>query len=188
MGSRPKTESTAATDRDSSAARRLEIEIVGDAGPWSAIGTDAEIEHLIEAAAGALARHPDVTDGLPAAACVALSDDATAQRLNAGWRGKDKPTNVLSFPSEAATPEAVGAAPFIGDVILACETIAAEARELQIPIAHHIQHLVVHGLLHLLGYDHETDDEAALMERIETETLATLAIPDPYQSEEACDR
>ncbi len=109
---------------------------------------------------------------------VSLADDSRVREANREFRGKDAPTNVLSFP--AAPPQRIGASPFIGDVILAYETVAAEALAEGKRIEDHLAHLVVHGVLHLIGYDHMTDDEAERMELLETAILATLAIADPY--------
>jgi len=110
---------------------------------------------------------------------VVFTDDARIRELNAGWRGKDKATNVLSFP---AFPETKSGPlpPLLGDVVLAAETVANEAALEGKPLDNHITHLVIHGLLHLLGHDHETDAEAEAMEAIERRALARLAIPDPY--------
>jgi probable rRNA maturation factor len=110
---------------------------------------------------------------------VVFTDDAHIRELNASWRGKDKATNVLSFP---AFPETKSGPlpPLLGDIVLAAETVAGEAALEAKPIENHISHLVVHGLLHLLGYDHETDAEAEEMEALERRILARLAIPDPY--------
>ncbi|KAB2700862.1 rRNA maturation RNase YbeY [Ochrobactrum sp. GPK 3] len=110
---------------------------------------------------------------------VVFTDDASIQELNAEWRGKDKPTNVLSFP---AFPVKAGAqpGPMLGDIVIARETVEREAVEEGKPLDHHLSHLVVHGFLHLLGYDHETDEEAEEMERREREILHAIAIPDPY--------
>jgi probable rRNA maturation factor len=113
---------------------------------------------------------------------VVLTDDAAVRALNRDWRKIDKPTNVLSFPSTA--PEVAGVPPLLGDVIVAYETLAREAAEEDKPIPHHLAHLVVHGYLHLLGYDHETDSEADAMEGLEREILARLHIADPYRSSE----
>jgi probable rRNA maturation factor len=153
----------------------LAIDLVIDAGDWSAIG---DPQGLIARAADAVAQAVDVGSG--AMATVVLSSDAEVRRLNAQWCNKDKPTNVLSFPA----PEQPGAN-FLGDVILAAETVAAEARDGNLPFDHHVSHLVVHGLLHLLGFDHETDAEAEEMETLETGILAGLGVPDPYA--ETCD-
>jgi probable rRNA maturation factor len=117
--------------------------------------------------------------GRPVELSLLFTDDARIRVLNAEWRGKDKPTNVLSFP---AFPVRIGAElpPMLGDIVLAAETVRGEA-ELEVkPLTHHISHLVVHGLLHLLGHDHETDTEADVMEDLERRVLARLAIPDPY--------
>ncbi|WP_243404062.1 rRNA maturation RNase YbeY [Zavarzinia aquatilis] len=119
----------------------------------------------------------------PAEIAITLSDDAEVRDLNRDWRGKDKPTNVLSFPGlEGAMaallpPEAPRP---LGDIILAFETCRVEAEEQGKPLADHARHLVVHGVLHLLGYDHEEDAEAEEMEALETMVLAGLGIPDPY--------
>jgi probable rRNA maturation factor len=106
---------------------------------------------------------------------IVLADDSTLRALNRDWRGIDAPTNVLSFPAKNA------AAGYLGDVILAHETIAREARSEGKPLAHHVAHLAVHGFLHLLGYDHERQEDALKMERTERQILRRLAIPDPYQ-------
>ena len=109
---------------------------------------------------------------------IVLLDDAEQQALNKEWRGLDKPTNVLSFPQIEPFGPVVG---LLGDIVLARETLEREAGELETPFAHHFTHLVVHGFLHILGYDHLEDAEAAEMEGLETRILATLGVPDPYQ-------
>lgn len=152
----------------------LRIDVVPDGGDWSAFEPVAE--HVASAAA-ALAAHPDLADHAVADACVALSDDDNVRGLNATYRGMDKPTNVLSFPAGSGPRD--GVIP-LGDIVLAVETIAREAAQQAVPPVQHLQHLVVHGLLHLLGYDHETDEEAAQMEAVETTVLASLGIPNPY--------
>jgi probable rRNA maturation factor len=110
---------------------------------------------------------------------VIFTDDLRIRELNAGWRGKDQATNVLSFP---AFPETKSGPlpPLLGDIVLAAETVSGEAALEGKPIENHISHLVVHGLLHLVGYDHEIDAEAEEMEALERRILARLAIPDPY--------
>ena len=107
-----------------------------------------------------------------------LTDDATVRDLNARFRQQDKPTNVLSFPAPA-NPEH-----HLGDVALAYGVCAREAQEQGKPLAHHLQHLVAHGVLHLLGYDHMNDAEAHEMEGLERVILAGLGIPDPYLAED----
>jgi probable rRNA maturation factor len=108
-----------------------------------------------------------------------FADDARIQLLNRDWRAIDKPTNVLSFPSVGLKPGGI-LPPVLGDIVLAYETVAREAAEGGKTIEHHVSHLLLHGFLHLLGYDHNTEAEAVQMETIETRILASLAIPDPY--------
>ena len=103
---------------------------------------------------------------------VLLTDDAGIKELNRAWRKIDKPTNVLSFP--AARP------PLLGDIAIAYETLAREAAEENKPVLHHLAHLAVHGFLHLLGYDHQTNSQADAMEALERIALARLDIDDPY--------
>ena len=102
-----------------------------------------------------------------------LTNDASIRRLNRDYRGKDKPTNVLSFP----TIEAPG---LLGDIVLARETILREAEDKGVSFKHHFTHLIIHGLLHLLGHDHQTEAEAEKMEAIEIAALAKLGIANPY--------
>ena len=154
---------------------RLSIAVEVDDGDWSDM---AAFEAMV-AEVGA-----KLTDSLEfptakARACIALSSDEGVRILNKQFRSLDKPTNVLSFP---------GHNPIIhsrhelnlGDIILAEETLVREAAEMGIPVGHHFRHLLLHGLLHLMGYDHETDTEAAEMEALETAILAELGIPDPH--------
>ena len=109
---------------------------------------------------------------------ILLTDDESVRELNAQFRGQDKPTNVLSFPAPD-NPER-----FAGDVALAYGVCVREAAEQGKPLAHHLQHLTVHGVLHLLGYDHMRDDEAEVMEDLERAVLAGLDVPDPYAAGE----
>ncbi|WP_022673460.1 rRNA maturation RNase YbeY [Novosphingopyxis baekryungensis] len=116
---------------------------------------------------------------------VKLSDNAEVQSLNANYRGKDKPTNVLSFPMvqpdllQSLENSDDGEA-LLGDIILARETCAAEAAEKDISLHQHATHLMVHGTLHLLGYDHENEADAERMEDLEVKALASLGLPNPY--------
>jgi probable rRNA maturation factor len=159
----------------------LTIDIAEPCARWRA--RLPEIERLCgEAARAALAG----AGGAPAPAelSIVLGDDVLLRALNKRWRGQDKPTNVLSFPaSPAALPP--GAPRLLGDVVLAFETIDAEAVAQGKPLPHHLRHLVVHGVLHLLGFDHEITREAERMEALEVAVLATLGIPDPYRMTEA---
>jgi probable rRNA maturation factor len=106
------------------------------------------------------------------------------QLANQMWRGLDKPTNVLSFPTEVQS-EVPGAPVLLGDIVIAYETTKREALERETPFLHHLAHLTVHGFLHLYGYDHEVDDEAEKMERLERQILSRMRIPDPYAAPEA---
>ena len=127
-------------------------------------------------AAVASSRFPGLSDS---EVSILFTSDEEVRSLNAAWRGKDKATNVLSFP---AFPFVQGGPlpPMLGDIVLAAETVSREAALEDKPVQNHITHLVIHGLLHLLGHDHETDAEAEEMEAIERAALARLAIPDPY--------
>lgn len=109
---------------------------------------------------------------------IVLGDDAFVMDLNRRYRGKDKPTNVLSFPGDLETPPGVPA--LLGDIAIARETVEREAADEDKSVADHLSHMVVHGVLHLLGHDHEDDGEAAAMESLETVALAALGVADPY--------
>ena len=153
--------------------------------PWPAADWEALAERAAEAAA-------TVAEEL-ANACLATSilftSDAHIHELNREWRDRDKPTNVLSFPMlsreellDLAPAEDMGPPPeMLGDIALAYETCAREADEKAIPLEHHATHLIVHGLLHLAGYDHEiSETDAEKMEAMEVAILAKLGIADPY--------
>ena len=142
----------------------IDIEVEDDA--WS--GSVPDVQCVVSRAAEQAAPPGDVV--------ILLTDDETVRELNARFRGKDRPTNVLSFPA----PE--NARPHLGDIVLAHGVCAAEARDQGKPFADHLSHLVIHGLLHLTGHDHEADDEAEAMEAQERTLLAALGIPDPYLS------
>lgn len=157
-------------------SQRLTVDIVHDCDGWKVISA---LEPLIQTAADAVQAQLDLGTSHTTVA-VMLTSDAEARRLNAQWRGIDKATNVLSFPAPEA-PGDLEVVAFLGDIALACETVLAEAVEQNTTPGHHLQHLVVHGLLHLLGYDHETSDDAAEMEALEVEILARLGIVDPYE-------
>lgn len=164
-------------DTDGATRETLCVDVDVHAGDWSWLGDKATaIEPVCRAVASALLEAGDTLS-----ADLALADDAQIQALNQTWRGQDKPTNVLSFPAASGTG---GDDNFLGDIIMAEQTLRAEAASAGIPDIHHFQHLLVHGLLHLMGYDHEDADEAEEMEALETRILAQLGVPDPYAGTE----
>ena len=138
---------------------------------------EAVIQRAIAAATEAIEQ--DVGE---AELAVMLTDDAGIRTLNLNWRGQDKPTNVLSFPALHPTgkPSPDDAPRMLGDIAIAYETTRREADDEQKPFEHHLSHLAIHGFLHLIGYDHDKDDDAEAMETLEQEILAQLGIPNPY--------
>jgi len=125
---------------------------------------------------GVLARYPAKADFELTVRFVASEE---SQMLNRDYRGRDKPTNVLSFPFEAPPGVAIA---LLGDLVICHDVVASEARQQQKPLVEHYAHMVVHGTLHLLGLDHIEDDEADIMEQLEREILAGFGISDPYCS------
>jgi probable rRNA maturation factor len=153
---------------------RLHLDIVHHDGDWRLFEPTAP---AVEAAGRALTD----TLSVPAAvAAVALSSDKQVRALNRAYRGKDQPTNVLSFPALSPRHATGGVRRFLGDIVLAAETVSREAAEQGKPPRHHLQHLVVHGLLHLHGFDHQGADEAEEMEALEVKILTRLGIANPY--------
>ncbi|WP_237479076.1 rRNA maturation RNase YbeY [Lichenibacterium dinghuense] len=150
----------------------LTVDLAVEDPSWAAI---PDLQALVErAAAAALAEAGVEPDEGVELSCLFCDDDAI-RALNAQWRGKDKPTNVLSFPTEGPGAEAM-----LGDIALAWGTVKREAEAEGRPVEHHVAHLVVHGTLHLLGEDHEDEAEADTMEAMETRAMARLGLPDPY--------
>ena len=149
----------------------IDVEIEDEA--WSAALPDAET-----LARGAALAALDAEGAAHEGVTILLTDDESVRELNARFREKDAPTNVLSFPAPH-NPER-----FLGDIALAYGVCAREAAEQGKPLSHHLQHLTVHGVLHLLGYDHIGDDEAEAMEGLERVVLAGLGVPDPYAAGE----
>lgn len=165
------------TPRRKSADAEVAIDFVVDSDLWN---KHPDAQDTIRQAIAEAAR---TSRALPGDIAVVLTDDTAMAALNKRWRGQDKPTNVLSFPAHAMPDE--GAPAHLGDIVIAFETMAAEAGRDAKPFAHHLAHLAVHGYLHLLGHDHETDREAGAMERLETQILARIGVPDPYAGEHA---
>jgi probable rRNA maturation factor len=150
---------------------------------WEARAADAV------AAALALTPHAGLADAAPLVeVAVRLTDDAEVHQLNRDFRGKDKPTNVLSFPQvqddllESLANSDDGEI-LLGDIVLARETCAREAEEKGISLEDHATHLIVHGALHLVGYDHMDDASAGVMEALEVKALASLGLANPYADE-----
>jgi probable rRNA maturation factor len=162
----------------------VETEVAG--GDWDPdIGWAALAARAAETALSLTPHACLATGDFASEISVRFTDDAEVQKLNAAYRGKDKPTNVLSFPMvQADLLDALSNADdgeaLLGDIVLAAETVAAEAVAKGISVDAHATHLIVHGTLHLLGYDHGTEDEAEHMEAIERDALARLGLPDPY--------
>lgn len=154
------------------AAQTLAVDLVcDDEDRWCGLENP---EIMVQAAADAVAAWPKLLKRASIVS-IALSSDADVMALNGQYRGKPKPTNVLSFPAGRGAP-----AGFLGDIILAEETIQQEAAQQGTPLTDHVQHLVVHGILHLLGFDHETPADAERMEALEIDILAKLNIANPY--------
>jgi probable rRNA maturation factor len=178
-------------------------------GAWRTTVTDPEsfVRHVAAAALREPGPQPPLLAGtsldaalgdaagrraMPLEVSIRLTDDAEVRELNRLYRGKDKPTNVLSFPGDEALAGEVMAGAWaegqpllLGDVVVALETTVAEAAEMGRPVEAHLAHLIVHGVLHLVGYDHLDDDEAMCMEAIETRVLEALGYPDPYAEDGA---
>jgi probable rRNA maturation factor len=166
----------------------ITVDVLSESPLWEAEpGAEAVVRRAIsQAAAAAGAAAPAATAAAPEVA-VLLCDDAMIAALNAQWRGREEPTNVLSFPAApaAGTSGSESGVVHLGDIAIACETVIREAREQGRTVSQHLAHMAVHGFLHLLGYDHQTDDEAERMEGLEREILAGLGISDPYVPHDA---
>lgn len=151
------------------------LETVRDSELWDVL---PEAESIVAGAVGAAFAEAGLKARPDAELAVTLADDARVRALNAEWRAKDSPTNVLTFP--AVELDETADAAMLGDVILAFETVAREAREEGKSLADHVSHLVVHGVLHLFGHDHLNDADADAMERLERRALARIGVADPY--------
>jgi probable rRNA maturation factor len=148
--------------------------VIVDDAAWNII---ADLEAMTLAAVAAV--FPDGRGSSPCSVDVLFTSDAEIQILNRDFRKIDKPTNVLSFPA-SLMPVVPGEMAHLGDIVIAFETVEREAREQQKSLSHHVTHLIVHATLHLLGHDHENEDEAEIMEGKECQILARLNIADPY--------
>lgn len=160
----------------------LKVDILVESPLWE---RNSGISRSVMRAAMAAGAHPEVGPAIRAGdeVCVTLIDDEAIAALNRRWRGKNAPTNVLSFP---APPGSVMRRPrYLGDIALAFETIDREVKTQEKPFEDHVAHLVVHGLLHLLGYDHLSEGEARRMEALETRILVSIGVADPYATEAA---
>lgn len=162
----------------------MSVDVIIEDDRWQAAG----LEPLAEAAAAAALAHLGLEPEEWEVSLLAC-DDARIATLNAEFRGKPTPTNVLSWPSEERAPDSPGTRPDLplpcpdpelGDIAIAYDTCLREAEDGGKPLADHVTHLIVHAVLHLLGYDHENDPDAALMEGLETEILGKMGLPDPY--------
>lgn len=160
-------------------APHIDIAITSDA--W---GAKPKWSRLIEQAVAAAIAAARMRVPPDCELSILLTDDEAVRALNARWRGIDKPTNVLSFPASDRSdigPNSPAHA-MLGDIALGRETIEREAAIAAKPFDHHLQHLVIHGFLHLIGYDHQNDSDAERMEELERQALKLLAVPDPYAS------
>lgn len=161
----------------------IDLQLAVEADGWP----DADdLQALCAATVDAVCNHMMTETGLqlPHRGCelsLVFGDDAAMRSINRQWRDQDKTTNVLSFPARPVQPgESPG--PMLGDIVFALETVQREADELGIPFDNHLTHLLVHGFLHLLGYDHMNDSDAGVMEGHETRILAMLDLSDPYEN------
>lgn len=146
----------------------IELDLRVEAQDWRSVET---LDHLCQTALDAAA----VLKTTSGEVSVLLTDDAEMQSLNAAWRGKDQPTDVLSFPADPMD------APFLGDIAVGAGIAARDAEVQGKRLSDHLRHLLIHGFLHLLGHDHEEDTQAVEMETLERQALASLGLPDPYR-------
>jgi probable rRNA maturation factor len=165
--------------------QQLDIQIAVEADGWP---EEEKLEtvsgHVLEAASAFLkAEEKQPFPAVPPEVSLVFSDDAQVRAINAEWRGQDKPTNVLSFPAFPLVPGGKPG-PMLGDIVIARETVEREAADLDKSFDDHLTHLMVHGFLHLFGYDHMNSEEAERMESIESRILATLGLSDPYAGQD----
>lgn len=166
----------------------FDLQISIEDARWKKIA-EIPIKTFLETYVRMVLNHPNVALNIPqnVEISVLLTNDEEIKDLNREYRGKDKPTNVLSFPQETDLSSMcdLEACVLLGDIVLSIETIQLEAKQQQKLMHHHLAHLIVHGTLHLLGYDHETDTEAEEMEALEIDILKRHNIANPYESNTA---
>ena len=155
---------------DPARSRPPALVVTLEAGSWPALD---DLERLAAGAVDAATAAAGLSFPEGSEVSILFTDDAAIRALNARWRGKDMPTNVLSFPQPTG--------PLLGDIALAAETVGGEAALADKSLNDHIAHLIVHGFFHLLGQDHEKDEEAERMEALERAALARIGIDDPYR-------
>lgn len=163
----------------------LDIQITVEDEAWPAEET---LQALVEQVLAAAANYLEAEEGQPfpqqpTELSLVFTNDESIREINAEWRGKDSPTNVLSFPAFPVQPGSMPG-PMLGDIVVARETVEREAGVLEKEVEPHLTHLLVHGFLHLFGYDHMKTDEAERMEALETRILATLGLSDPYAGQD----
>jgi probable rRNA maturation factor len=164
---------------------QLDIQIAVEADGWA---DETALEALASRVLGAAETHLVASEGQPfpkqpTEVSLVFADDEMIREINAEWRDKDKPTNVLSFPAFPVTPGKMPG-PMLGDIIVARETVEREAVDLEKTFEDHLTHLMVHGFLHLFGYDHIEVTDAEKMEALETRILAKLGLSDPYAGQD----
>lgn len=164
---------------------QLDIQIAVEADGWP---DETALEALASRVLGTAETHLAASEGQPfpkqpTEVSLVFADDEMIREINAEWRDKDKPTNVLSFPAFPVTPGKMPG-PMLGDIIIARETVEREAVDLEKTFEDHLTHLMVHGFLHLLGYDHIEVTDAEKMEALETRILAKLGLSDPYAGQD----
>lgn len=153
---------------------------------WESV-LEESIESVLAKYISAALNHVDVAENLPTdlEVSVVLTNDEEIQVLNRQYRGKDKPTNVLSFPQEADISDMrdLDTCVLLGDIVLSIDTIQREVAQQQKLMHHHLAHLIIHGTLHLVGYDHESDEDADIMEGLEIDILRQHDIANPYETD-----
>jgi len=155
----------------------IEIELEEpDSWPLSA----ATLVRVVEDAAVAALAEAGAVGAPPLSVAITLSGNERVRELNRMWRGRDRPTNVLSFPAPQGMPIPEGEPRPLGDIVLAGPVVAREAEEAGVPLQEQLAWMVIHGMLHLLGHDHLNDDERRRMEEFERRSLARLGLADPY--------